>query len=130
MKSSRYMDRAMRSRDPRFARILGRLGHEPTKVIVDASPEDGTRRIESVETIETPPTGEPADAREPVDAATDAPGKETAPVKPESPAAAEKPAKPARPAKKQADDDGSATRSRKKTAKGGRYKTRAMKAED
>lgn len=27
MKSSRYMDRAMKSRDPRFARVLGKLGY-------------------------------------------------------------------------------------------------------
>lgn len=28
MKSQSYMNRAMQSRDPRFARILGRLGYE------------------------------------------------------------------------------------------------------
>lgn len=28
MRSSRYMDRAMKSRDPRFARVLGKLGYE------------------------------------------------------------------------------------------------------
>lgn len=31
MKNSRYMDRAMRSSDPRFAKVLGKLGHVPTK---------------------------------------------------------------------------------------------------
>ena len=28
MKTSTYMDRALKSRDPRFARILGKLGYE------------------------------------------------------------------------------------------------------
>ena len=28
MKKSSYMDRALKSRDPRFARILGKLGYE------------------------------------------------------------------------------------------------------
>ena len=28
MKKSTYMDRALKSRDPRFARILGKLGYE------------------------------------------------------------------------------------------------------
>lgn len=31
MKSSSYMTRAMRAKDPRFARILGKLGHVPDR---------------------------------------------------------------------------------------------------
>jgi hypothetical protein len=39
MKSSMYMTRALRARDPRFARVLGKLGHAPIGPVVDA--EDG-----------------------------------------------------------------------------------------
>lgn len=33
MKKSTYMDRAMRSADPRFADILGRLGYQRTDMV-------------------------------------------------------------------------------------------------
>lgn len=39
MKKSTYMDRALKSRDPRFARILGRLGYE-RRDMVAADPAD------------------------------------------------------------------------------------------
>lgn len=38
MKKSTYMDRALQSRDPRFARILGRLGYE-RRDMVAAEPD-------------------------------------------------------------------------------------------
>lgn len=39
MKKSTYMDRALKSRDPRFARILGKLGYE-RRDMVAADPAD------------------------------------------------------------------------------------------
>ena len=36
MKKSSYMDRAMRSADPRYARILGRLGYQRTDMVAEA----------------------------------------------------------------------------------------------
>lgn len=39
MKKSTYMDRALKSRDPRFARILGGLGYE-RRDLVAAEPYD------------------------------------------------------------------------------------------
>ena len=35
MKRSGYMTRAMKARDPRFARVLGRLGYERTDMVAD-----------------------------------------------------------------------------------------------
>lgn len=35
MKRSGYMDRALRSRDPRFARILGRLGYRRRDMVAE-----------------------------------------------------------------------------------------------
>lgn len=40
MKKSGYMDRAMRSSDPRFARILGKLGHVARSDIVAQEPDE------------------------------------------------------------------------------------------
>ena len=41
-KSSSYMDRAMRSADPRFARVLGKLGYQRSDMAAktDAEKED------------------------------------------------------------------------------------------
>lgn len=39
-KRSNYMDRALRSRDPRFARILGRLGYSRRDMVAEAAPAD------------------------------------------------------------------------------------------
>ena len=44
MKKSTYMDRAMKSKDPRFARVLGKLGYERRDVVAEAptvAPADG-----------------------------------------------------------------------------------------
>lgn len=46
MKASSYMTRALKARDPRFARVLGKLGYETTdlsaqEVDSDAVDEDG-----------------------------------------------------------------------------------------
>lgn len=38
-KSNSYMDRAMRSADPRFARILGKLGYQRSDMIAKAEAE-------------------------------------------------------------------------------------------
>lgn len=38
-KSNSYMDRAMRSADPRFARILGRLGYQRSDMVAQAEAE-------------------------------------------------------------------------------------------
>lgn len=38
MKKNRYMDRALAARDPRFARVLGKLGYE-RRDMVAAAPE-------------------------------------------------------------------------------------------
>lgn len=35
MKSQSYMTRALKSRDPRFARILGKLGYSTTELVAD-----------------------------------------------------------------------------------------------
>jgi hypothetical protein len=35
MKSESYMTRALRARDPRFARILGKMGYATTDVVAD-----------------------------------------------------------------------------------------------
>lgn len=35
-KSNSYMDRAMRSADPRFARILGKLGYQRSDMVSEA----------------------------------------------------------------------------------------------
>ncbi|MDF3606324.1 hypothetical protein PE067_09350 [Paracoccus sp. DMF-8] len=40
MKKSTYMDRAMKSRDPRFARVLGKLGYERRDMVAEASQPD------------------------------------------------------------------------------------------
>ncbi len=42
MKASNYMNRALTARDPRFARILGKLGYERTDIVSadDAGVED------------------------------------------------------------------------------------------
>ena len=40
MTKSTYMDRALKSRDPRFARILGKLGYERRDMVADADPVD------------------------------------------------------------------------------------------
>lgn len=36
MKHSTYMDRALRSRDPRFARVLGKLGYATRHLVAKA----------------------------------------------------------------------------------------------
>ena len=36
MTKSTYMDRAMRSADPRFARVLGKLGYQRTDLVAEA----------------------------------------------------------------------------------------------
>lgn len=36
-KSNSYMDRAMRSADPRFARILGKLGYQRSDMVAKAA---------------------------------------------------------------------------------------------
>ena len=36
-KSNSYMDRAMRSADPRFARILGKLGYQRSDMVAEAA---------------------------------------------------------------------------------------------
>ena len=38
-KSNSYMDRAMRSADPRFARVLGRLGYQRSDMAAKADAE-------------------------------------------------------------------------------------------
>lgn len=38
-KGSTYMDRALRSADPRFARILGKLGYQRSDVVAQAEAE-------------------------------------------------------------------------------------------
>ncbi|HYC66651.1 hypothetical protein [Brevundimonas sp.] len=38
MKNSRYMDRAAASRDPRFARVLGKLGYERRDMVARPAP--------------------------------------------------------------------------------------------
>lgn len=38
-KSNSYMDRAMRSADPRFARVLGKLGYQRSDLIAKANAE-------------------------------------------------------------------------------------------
>lgn len=39
MKKSTYMDRALKSRDPRFARILSKLGYERRDMVAEPNPE-------------------------------------------------------------------------------------------
>ena len=48
MKKSTYMDRAMRSADPRFADILGRLGYERTDMMAEKAAEAGVDGIIAV----------------------------------------------------------------------------------
>lgn len=36
MKKSTYMDRALRAADPRYARILGKLGYQRTDMVAEA----------------------------------------------------------------------------------------------
>lgn len=45
MKASNYMNRALTARDPRFARILGKLGYERADIVSadDAGVEDMTQ---------------------------------------------------------------------------------------
>lgn len=50
MKRSGYMTRAMKARDPRYARVLGRLGYERTDMV----PQDD---------VKTPPGGDLAALR-------------------------------------------------------------------
>lgn len=38
MKKSSYMDRAMKSRDPRFKQILGKLGYDRRDMVADEQP--------------------------------------------------------------------------------------------
>ena len=38
-KSNSYMDRAMRSADPRFARVLGKLGYQRSDMVAKADAE-------------------------------------------------------------------------------------------
>lgn len=38
MKKNTYMDRAMKSRDPRFSKILGKLGYDRRDMVPDAPP--------------------------------------------------------------------------------------------
>jgi len=40
MKRSGYMTRAMKARDPRFARVLGRLGYERSDLVADDATRD------------------------------------------------------------------------------------------
>ena len=42
MRNSTYMDRALKSRDPRFARILSKLGYERRDMIPDSKPDELT----------------------------------------------------------------------------------------
>lgn len=37
MKKSTYMDRALQSHDPRFARILGKLGYQRTDMVAQSA---------------------------------------------------------------------------------------------
>lgn len=39
MKQNSYMDRAMKSKDPRFARVLGKLGYKTTVMSAEAQAE-------------------------------------------------------------------------------------------
>lgn len=39
-KSNSYMDRAMRSADPRFARVLGKLGYQRSDLVARAEKEE------------------------------------------------------------------------------------------
>lgn len=43
MKKSTYMDRAMKSRDPRFARVLGKLGYDRRDMVSEPQPDELTR---------------------------------------------------------------------------------------
>ena len=38
MKNNSYMDRALKARDPRFARVLGKLGYERRDMVVAPAP--------------------------------------------------------------------------------------------
>ena len=40
MKKSTYMDRAMKSRDPRYARVLSKLGYERRDVVAETEPDE------------------------------------------------------------------------------------------
>ena len=40
MKKSTYMDRALTSRDPRFAQVLSKLGYERRDMVADEQPEE------------------------------------------------------------------------------------------
>jgi hypothetical protein len=106
MKTSSYMTRALKAKDPRYARILGRLGYEAAAPVA-----------EEVDEIPDPVEAAPAKSVEKAAVELHAP--------------AVKPKRAARKAPKALDhdDSGKAGGSRKSTAKAGRYKTRALKAE-
>lgn len=42
MKRSGYMTRALKAHDPRFARVLGRLGYQRTDMVAEATPQRDT----------------------------------------------------------------------------------------
>jgi len=110
MKTSSYMTRAMKSKDPRYARILGRLGYEVAQAAPEAEeiPAPVARQLGSAPPLQ-PVAPDPA------------PEPKAAPAKPVS-----KPKK-AKPVKAQTTKDKGSKP--KATAKTGRYKTRALKAE-
>lgn len=51
MKKSTYLDRAERARDPRFARILGKLGYERRDMVAAGPVEDLAELRETYERI-------------------------------------------------------------------------------
>lgn len=129
MKQSRYMTRAMKSRDPRFQRILGKLGHVPAPATDNEiihgprASQVETVEVEVADNVETAAVPDPVPEAEPE---SDPTVEEVA----EKPAKAENPVRRKPSAKLDHDDSGKAGSSRKKAAKEGRYKRRDMKAED
>lgn len=78
--TSRYMTRALRSRDPRFARVLAKLGHDaPARriekpapqraVAIEQEPEKTAPDLKVAETTQTPGPSEPVTpaAHDPLD---------------------------------------------------------------
>jgi len=59
MKSQSYMTRALRSADPRYARVLGRLGYSRADQVA-AAPSD---EIEALRLLYAAKAGRPADPR-------------------------------------------------------------------
>lgn len=46
MKKSGYMDRALRAADPRFARVLGKLGYGRRDMVAEAAADDADELAE------------------------------------------------------------------------------------